>query len=222
MKKILIGTSFLLSSLIAPSFAEESKNFYLSIGGGFTFPSDVKVNGTDLSGTGTDYKFKLPTDNPFIYSLAVGKGFEDWRLEFNYSGTTLSSKSVTATIGSTTATANFSPAVEANVKSYMLYGYKDITNETKFTPYVGIGLGTSNVDIKEQTINSGGTSLTIDSASSSVFTYGIKGGVGYEIADNTSLYSEATYLNYASFKDGSDNYDSNNYFGITAGLRFNF
>mgnify|MGYP001194655391 CR=1 FL=1 len=220
MKKILFGTSFLLSSLIAPSFAEESKNLYLSIGGGITFPSDVKVNGTDLNGT--DYKIKLPTDNPFIYSLAVGKGFEDLRLEFNYSGTTLSSKSITATVGGTTGTANFSPAAEAKVKSYMLYGYKDITNETKFTPYIGIGLGTSNINMKEQTINSGGATVILESASSSVFTYGIKGGVGYEIADNTSLYSEATYLNYASFKDGSDNYDSNNYFGITAGLRFNF
>ena len=104
----------------------------------------------------------------------------------------------------------------------MLYGYKDITNETKLTPYVGIGLGTSNFNIKKQTINSGGVSGQLDAASKSVFTYGIKGGVGYKIADNTSLFSEATYLNYASFKDGGDNYDSNNYFGITAGLRFNF
>ena len=58
--------------------------------------------------------------------------------------------------------------------------------------------------------------------SKSLFTYGIKGGVGFKIADNTSLFSEATYLNYASFKNGSYNYDKNNFLGITAGLKFNF
>ena len=104
----------------------------------------------------------------------------------------------------------------------MLYGYKDFSNETKFTPYVGIGLGTSNINIKEQLIQSGSFVAKLNSTSKSVFTYGLKGGVGYKIADNTSLFSEATYLNYASFKDAGDNYDSNNYFGITAGLRFNF
>ena len=28
------------------------------------------------------------TDNPFIYSIAIGKEFNDWRLEFNYLATT--------------------------------------------------------------------------------------------------------------------------------------
>ena len=53
MKRILIGTSFLLSSFIAPTFAEEKNNFYLSVGGGLAFSSDVEGDST-LDGTAYD------------------------------------------------------------------------------------------------------------------------------------------------------------------------
>ena len=220
MKKFLIGTSFLLSSFIAPSFAGEKNNFYLSVGGGVAFPSDVEGDST-VSGTKVDAKF--PTDDPFVYSLAIGKGFNDWRVEFNYSGTTLSTNSVSVTSGGTGVTASITPDLEVEAKSYMIYGFKDIPNETKFTPYFGVGLGTSSLSTEATTVSVSGTNVALEAASESVFTYGIKGGIGYEIADNTSLYSEATYLNYASFStDFDENYDSNNYFGISAGVRFNF
>ena len=220
MRNYLISTSFLLGSLVAPSFAEEPKGFYLSIGGGMTFPSDIEGDFID-NGAQVDAKFS--TDNPFIYSFALGKEFNDWRLEFSYSGATFASDSVTATVGGVGATAAITPDFETKVKSYMIYGYKDIPNESKFTPYIGLGLGTSSLGIEAKTYSIAGNNVSLAAASESVFTYGIKGGIGYEIAENTSLYSEATYVNYASFtSDADENYDSNNHFGITAGLRFTF
>ena len=220
MKNYLIGTSLLLSSFVAPSFAEESKAFYLSIGGGLAFPSDIEGDAT-FSGTTIDAKF--PTDDPFFYSLGIGKEFNDWRLEFNYTGTKISTNSITATSGGTGVTASITPDLEVDAKSYMIYGFKDIPNETKFTPYFGVGLGTSTLSTEATTVSVSGSDATLSAASESVFTYGIKGGIGYEIANNTSLYSEASYLNYASFStDLSENYDSNSYFGISAGLKFTF
>ena len=220
MKNYLFGASILLSSLVAPSFAEESKAFYLSIGGGLAFPSDIEGDAT-LSGTTIDAKF--PTDDPFFYSLGIGKEFNDWRFEFNYSGTKISTNSITATSGGTGVTASITPDLEVDAKSYMIYGFKDIPNETNFTPYFGVGLGTSTLSTEATTYSVSGSDVTLSAASESVFTYGIKGGIGYEIADNTSLYSEASYLNYASFStDLSENYDSNSYFGISAGLKFTF
>ena len=220
MKNYLIGTSLLLGTFVAPSFAEESKDFYLSIGGGLAFPSDVEGD-TTISGTKIDVTF--PTDDPFIYSLAIGKEFNDLRFEFNYSGTKLSSDSLRATALGTVATASITPDLELNAKSYMIYGYKDIPTESKFTPYFGVGLGTSTLSTEATNVSISGIDVTLPGSSESVFTYGIKGGIGYKIADNTSLYSEASYLNYASFStDSNENYDSNNLFGITAGLRFNF
>ena len=39
--------------------------------------------------------------------------------------------------------------------------------------------------------------VSLAAASESVFTYGTKGEIGYEIAEKTSLYSEAKFINYA-------------------------
>ena len=136
-KKFLIGTSFLLSSFIAPSFAEEKNNFYLSVGGGLAFPSDVNGNFT-LSGTNYDAGYK--TKDPFLYGLGIGKEFNDWRVEFNFSGTQIKSNTLFAKTGGTGATASFTPDLKFNVINYMVYGYRNIRNESKFTPYLGQGL----------------------------------------------------------------------------------
>ena len=109
----------------------------------------------------------------------------------------------------------------------MLYGYKNFPNESKFTPYLGLGLGTATLETKDTTATVLGTDLTLKGASESVFSYGFKGGFDLEIAENTNLYTEATYQNFASYTISEagyvdTNYDSINYFGVSAGLRFNF
>ena len=221
MKKYLIGTTLLLSSFVVPStIAEEKNDFYLSVGGGITFPSDIEG---DFTTGGTKFDAKFSPDDPFIYSFALGKEFNDWRLEFNYSATKISSDSFNISTGGTSVTASLSPEFEYKLKSYMIYGYKDIkSSDSKWTPYFGVGLGTSKIKVEDQTVGVLGTNVALSNADESVFSYAVKGGIGYQIADNTTLYSEGTYLNYASFKSDNENYDSNNYFGITAGLRFNF
>ena len=224
MKNYLIGTSLLLSSFVAPSFAEESKDFYLSIGGGIAFPNDVEG---DTTVSGTKYDATFPTDNTGLYSIGIGKEFNDYRVEFNYAAATVETDSVTVTTGGNGVTASISPNLESDVKSYMVYGFKDFENESKFSPYFGIGLGFSSLSAKDQTATVAGTALSLKGAEESVFTFALKGGVTYPIAENTSLYSEATYQNMSSYQVAEAgyetvNYDSNNFFAITAGLRFNF
>ena len=119
MKKFLIGTSFLLSSFIAPSFAEEKNNFYLSVGGGVAFPSDVEG---DTTVSGTQYDAVFPTDNTGLYSIGIGKEFNDFRVEFNYAAATVDTNSITLTTGGTGVTSSISPNLESDVKSYMVYG----------------------------------------------------------------------------------------------------
>ncbi len=214
--KYLLGTSLLLGSFTAPLFAEEPKSLYLSIGGGVNFISDIEGEFEGTTGA-------FETDNPFIYSIAIGKEFDDWRLEFNYLATTVTSDSIQVTVGGNGSTATITPDYEIGVSSYMLYAYKDIPGDSKFTPYFGAGLGVSSVEQDAETYSILGNNVNISEASESVFTFGLKGGVGYEIAENTSLYSEASYLNYASFTtDAGEEMDSNNSFVISTGLRFSF
>ena len=217
MKKYLIASSLLLGSFTSPIFAEESKSFYLSIGGGINSISDIEA---DAAGTGISFD----TNSPFQYSFAIGKEFDDWRLEFNYSSFTVASDSITVTVpGQNPATANIVPDREGDVSTYMLFGYKDFPSDTKFSPYLGAGLGFSNLDIAAQNIAVGGANLTVPVIEEQLFTFGLKGGVEYEIADTTNLYAEVAYLNFAEFSiaDGED-FDSLNSFVVSTGLRFSF
>ena len=70
MKKLLIGTSFLLGSFMAPSFAEEKNNFYLSVGGGVAFPSDVDG---DQTISGVVYNSSAETDIQQFFHWVLGR-----------------------------------------------------------------------------------------------------------------------------------------------------
>ena len=190
MKKILIGTSFLLSSLIAPSFAEEKNNFYLSVGGGLIFPSDVEGY-TKVSGNKVDAKF--PTKDSNIINFAIGKKINDWRFEINYNNGKFETDLITLTRSGTVLTASITPNLESIVESYMIYGYKDFSGKSLFTPYVGAGLGTTTAEMKDTTVSVSGTDVALKGGSESMFTYGLKAGVSYKVDNDFSLYSEVSY-----------------------------
>ena len=224
MKKFLIGTSFLLSSFTATTFAEESNDFYLKVGGGMTFPSDIEL---DETVSGTKYDGTFETDNAGIFSAGFGKEFNGYRVEVEYSKSTLESDTITAKTGGVGVVASFTPDLEADVSSFMIYGIREFNTDSKFTPYAGFGLGTANLDIDDQTITLAGTATSVKGADESVFSYAIRGGADYEIADNTFIYSEATYQHLGSFKSEEPgyttvNFDSNHLFNITAGVKFSF
>ena len=224
MKKRLFSLPIILGSFMTPIVAEESNNFYLSIGGGLASPSDVEGDQT-LGGTVYDATFD--TKNTGIFSVGLGKDFNDFRLEFNYSRATVESNKFSLTSGGTGVSASVTPNLKANVSSYMFYGYKDFPNDSKFTPYGGVGLGAATLYAKDQTVTAAGTDYSVYGARKSVFTFGLKAGASYEIAENTSLYTEGTYQNLGSYqitKEGftSANYDALNLLTITAGLKFDF
>jgi len=254
MKKYLVTSSLLLGSLTSPIFAEESKSFYLSIGGGINSINEIEG---DLDGAGG---VSFGTDSPFQYSLGIGKEFDDWRLEFNYSATTVSNDSITVTApGQNPVTENINPDIETDIKSYMLFGYKDFPSDSKFSTYLGAGLGFSTVEMAEANPIVGGANVPTPAIDEELFTFGLKGGVEYQVSDNTSLYAEVAYLNYAEFTvdfaagggdagdavedaggvgaglgDGGDaaanaasddstfDFDSNNSFVVSTGIRFRF
>ena len=224
MRNLLLGTTLFLGSFVAPSIAEESNDFYLSIGGGIAFPNDSEGDST-LGGTAYDFEYEV--DNTGVFSVGFGKEFNEYRLEFNYSKATIESDTFSVTSGGTGITASITPALESDVSSYMIYGYKDFPSDSKITPYAGVGLGLGHFSAKDQTATVAGTAYQFEGGDETVFSFGLKGGVTYEIADNTSIYSEAMYQNFASY-DVSEpgyetvNYDSNNFFAISAGLKFNF
>ena len=224
MKNLLLATPLLLSSTIATAFAEENKAFYLSIGAGAAFPSDVESK-APLVGT---KNLKFPTNTSGLYTLGLGYKIYDWRLEFNYSKSTVHADSIKITTDANVAVSpsTMVPNFKQNINSYMAYGYKDFSNNSRFTPYAGVGIGVASISTK-------GLKTSVTNAANtagddkSVFSFGVKGGIDYEIVDSTSLYTELTYQNFSSYKaresgKATVSYDANSHFAVTAGLKFSF
>jgi len=224
MKNSLLGPTLLISSLAIPLTTEASQDFYLSIGGGVALPSDVEGD-SNLGGTNYDATFE--TEKPGLFSVGFGKEFNDYRFEFNYSKATVESNKIIVTSGGTGVSASMTPNLKSDVNSYMFYGYRDFTSDSKLTPYGGIGLGTATLSAKNQTVTVAGADYKLYGDEKTVFSWGLKGGAAYEIAENTSIYSEASYQNFSSYQISRGgfatvNYDKTHYIGITAGLKFNF
>ena len=99
---------------------------------------------------------------PGLYTVGLGYKISDWRLEFNFSNSTVNADSVKITSGGSVISSD--PNFKQKINSYMAYGYKDLTNDSKFTPYAGIGVGmasvstnnlkTSFLDLRQQIIDS--------------------------------------------------------------------
>lgn len=172
----------------------------------------------------TKYDITEETDDPGIFSLGFGKNLDnDFRVEFNFSKATVSTDSFTVSSGGTGVTGSITPALEYDVTTYMIYGLKDFPNDSKLTPYAGIGAGFASLDADDQIATIAGTAYSFTFEEESVFSYAIKGGLSYEVSDTALLFTELGYQNLASYDSaGSVNYESNNLVGLSAGVRFTF
>jgi len=162
--------------------------------------SDIDVGG------GTTQEF----DTGFTYFGSIGYDFgKTFRTDVSYSGTTSSTD-----LGG--------QDLNIDTKSFMVNAYVDFPNEgSKIAPFVGAGIGTTELDVSELCTPAADTDCT-----DNVFTYGIYGGVSYEISPKTDIVGQVAYLGYAD----ADITNLGDTFTITGsetlsayiGLKFNF
>tara|TARA_B100000886_G_scaffold259375_1_gene184258 strand:+ start:220 stop:888 length:669 start_codon:yes stop_codon:yes gene_type:complete len=220
-KSLFIGTSLLLGSFFSfPVLAD----LYLSIGAGMGYPGDSSVNSEVL---GIPYDFDYKTKDTGLFSVGIGKKFDDKRVEFIYSKATVELDELRFTKYGKVVTGKISPALKSDVSSYMVYGLKDFTTDSKFTPYAGIGVGFTSLSGRDQKGTFDGKPVEWLGGSETILSFGLKGGASYDLADNTALFTEATYKNIGSYnvskaKFETANHDSNSIFKIIVGLRFSF
>ena len=170
------------TALMASPVKAEDKGIYV-LGG-------LGVSQTDAAG--------FAMDKGFNSELGFGYDFgNDIRAEFTWERSDLPSITI---LGLTL------PA-DASTDSFLLSLYRDFSNNTKLTPFIGAGLGTTGVNDSVNTWNNG-------------FTYAISAGASYEVSDSTDLYVKAQYLD-ASPSSGGVAVDSN---AVSAkfGVRYSF
>ena len=130
----------------------------------------------------------------------------------------------------TTGSGTLATTGTVSTNSVLVSGYYDIPTKSKFTPYVGAGIGWTGVSVPAQNVSATGTvngeSVTLpvegEGGSGSAFGYQAKIGVSYMVAQPTDVFVEGIYQGNTSVNIGKSTYGSLNNFGVRAGVRYRF
>ena len=196
MRNSLIALSIASLSLISPSIAEEkTKGTYFvgSIGAGAM--NDIVFSAALGGGTAT-------FDPGFSGEIGVGYDFGNIRTDFTFNSTT------TPLAGTT--------GVDVGVNSFLLSAAYDWRADKKWQPYVGLGVGSSTIDINLAT-TVGGTSIT--AGDDDIVTAKLKVGVNYEASENMEVYGELWGQGFDDFTIGLIQFTDVSVSGVSLGVR---
>ena len=150
------------------------KGFYASIGAGVGTYSDLLLEGTP---------FEFAFDTGFSYEGSLGYDFGKYfRTDVSYANTTSSIENNHNSAALTNHDATFG--------SITINGYFDFPIG-KFTPFVGAGYGSTNVDVAD-ICTTGGT----DTCTDDVATYSLSAGLSYALNSNTEIVVKGTYFGF--------------------------
>ncbi len=204
--KYLLAAAFVVPMLAAVP-AQAKDGLYVGLGAGVSFANDSDVTGTGVNVT-ADY------DTGYSIIGAIGNAYKNGlrgEFELGYRGLDVGSVS-----GVTTGSG------DVNVFSFMINGLYDFKNKTKWTPYIGVGIGGAN--ISADAVSPVGGSVLDES--DLVFAYQGIAGLTYQVNSNLGLYADYRYFATAdpSF-DLTNGTDVNSEFSdhrIMFGLRWHF
>jgi len=198
--------------------ATSEKGFYATVGLGGAWPQNVTGN-TTILGVGVTGSYAL--GGGFSGDIGAGYDFGPVRTELTYAYTGASLNSVTATALGTSGTASISNG-SVSTNSVLVSAYVDIPTKSKFTPYIGGGLGYTNVGWGAYSASALGITLTQQAGSQGVLGYQAKLGVTYQASAKADVFVEGTYQGSSGFSVDSVNYDSLSAFGARVGARYRF
>lgn len=168
------GALALAAFAVSETAVAQSPGPYVSGSLGVTQPRDWDLSGTGVSTT-------QESDPGFAGAVALGTTFSDnWRgeAELSYSNSNVDSFSGTAGSG------------ETSMFGLMFNGYYDFKTNSKWTPYIGAGVGGAIVDSSDLS-PVGGSRI---SKSDQVLAYQGIAGVTYKIDDQLGLFTEYRYV----------------------------
>ena len=226
-KSALIAAACVAAALTSPAKAEEtvpqqSKGFYATLGLGAGWPLNI-----DATDAGLDTLVGAPTtgtfgvNGGFAGEIGAGYDFGDARAEITYvyQNASLSSLSLSNSNGSV----NLGASGNINSSSIFVSGYYDIPiKKSRFIPYLGGGIGYTNLAVGTNTFSYQGFSDTANGGNVSLFGYQAKVGLSYIASKTTDIFIEGVYQGSPSFSFGTTSYDPINVFGARLGARYRF
>lgn len=158
----------------------------------YTTPSGKKINNAiandKMSDEGWGIRLAYGASTPVKYGKLRGELEFGWNDDTDESGT--SSFKVKTPV-------DLKYNVETSVYSAMVNMYYDIDTGTKFTPYVGAGIGYARVESKVSLPEVGASKKSSDNN----LAWQIGAGVSYALNDNISFDAGYRYTDYGNVKD---------------------
>ena len=221
---------------------DTTKGAYISVGVGGNWASNptwsYADNGTILGLPWTENNNgSVGLGGGVSVSPAIGYDFGNnirAELSYTYNAASIGQSTINAsgTVGTWAYSGSGTLATTGTVStnSVLVSGYYDIPTKSKFTPYVGAGIGWTGVSVPAQNVSATGTvngaSVTLpvegEGGSGSAFGYQAKIGVSYMVAQPTDVFVEGIYQGNTSVNIGKSTYGSLNNFGVRAGVRYRF
>ena len=235
MKKIFGAAAVLFLSVflaLAPmgtSVAQEAGPFYVGVFGGYTFGSELELEGHRYPyyAGDLDVQETWVAGAKFGYTLPFAK-YLAMEFEYKYFGSDID-RTVLYSAGS-----DFSALEgDVDVHSY-LFNFIAKYPEGKIHPFVGVGVGFSYVDVSATTTSreSGRTYTYAMSHDTTAFAWQLLAGINFEINKNFTV--DLTYRYFVTSSDGDEDYDwhyEDSRYGleteikasmVTVGLNFHF
>jgi opacity protein-like surface antigen len=192
---------------------ESVNGWYLTVGAGAAWPSSLGIRTSDVF-PGDQPSGDLSFGGGFSIDGGIGYDFGAIRTELTYGYTRASLNEVNIN----NSNYNFSGSGIINKNDVMGSLYWDIDTNSRFVPYLGGGIGYTNLSTPSFTVDGYRTS----SANRGVFGWQAKAGVSYIMSFNTDVYLEGTYSGASGFYNGDVHFNSYNDFGAKLGFRYRF
>lgn len=210
-----------------------AKGWYLTIGAGAQTPSDQTVNSTGtlvspfftplLFNFGNNNSTKLDLGGGFSGDVGVGYDFGALRAEltYGYSRASLNAAGAANPIGFgafgiVPFTNNVSGIINKNDVLASLY--YDIETNSRWTPYIGGGIGYTNLSTPSFSLNG----FPTNSVNKGLFGWQAKVGVSYAMNYNSDIYLEGVYQGAGGYSSENLTFDSFNSWGGKIGFRYRF
>jgi opacity protein-like surface antigen len=188
---------------------EQAPGWYLTVGAGAAWPSELGFRTRSLD---DNLNGDLQFGGGFSIDGGLGYDFGAIRTELTYGYTRASLNEVSVS--------GFNPGASGIINKNDIFAsaYWDIIPTGRWTPYIGGGLGYTNLSTPRFSAGD----FRTGSNNRGLFGWQAKVGVSYAASYNVDVYAEGTYSGAEGFSTGNVRYDSYNDFGAKLGLRYRF
>ncbi|MEI6617438.1 MAG: outer membrane beta-barrel protein, partial [Cyanobium sp. ELA507] len=194
---------------------ESVNGWYLTVGAGAVWPGNMNywANQAPLRAT-SQPRGTLELNGGFSVDGGLGYDFGAIRTELTYGYSAPSVNSVVAH----DLSRSFSAGGKINKNDIMLSAYWDVLPFSRFTPYIGGGIGYTNLSTPSFNVGNYYTG----SNNKGLFGWQAKAGISYALAYNWDVYAEGTYSGTGNPQFEAVNFSSYQDVGAKLGFRYRF